>query len=253
MSNEELDSQLSAMFDDELPASECQLLARRLARDEMLKARWGRYALIGAALRSERVSLSGSLARRVSVAIASEPALLANSATESATRRARFDVRRWTQPVLGTGVAAAVAATAILWLRAEAPTPSLQALSPAPTRSPGLLVRNDVVRGPTAGATPETAAPLHTGVPVSAVSRNHATPDSYTVPTAVEQNSVYTPPAELANFVVAHSQFSAPFLRRSLLSSLVTAEGGASNAQPTLHNADQRSPDAGAPHADAPR
>ena len=31
--NEELDSQLSAMFDNELPAAECELLARRLSRD----------------------------------------------------------------------------------------------------------------------------------------------------------------------------------------------------------------------------
>ena len=38
--NEELDSQLSAMFDDELPEAECQLLARRLSRDDALKARW---------------------------------------------------------------------------------------------------------------------------------------------------------------------------------------------------------------------
>ncbi len=52
--NEELDSQLSAMFDDELPAAECELLARRLSRDEQLKARWGRYAVIGATIRAER-------------------------------------------------------------------------------------------------------------------------------------------------------------------------------------------------------
>src|SRR5207248_1869369 len=43
--NEELDSQLSAMFDDELAPEECELLARRLSRDEQLKARWGRYAV----------------------------------------------------------------------------------------------------------------------------------------------------------------------------------------------------------------
>ena len=30
--NEELDSQLSAMFDDELPQAECELLALRLSR-----------------------------------------------------------------------------------------------------------------------------------------------------------------------------------------------------------------------------
>ena len=39
MSNEELDSQVSAMFDDELPQGECELLARRLSRDRELKAR----------------------------------------------------------------------------------------------------------------------------------------------------------------------------------------------------------------------
>ena len=35
--SEERDSQLSAMFDGELPAGECELLARRLVRDEALK------------------------------------------------------------------------------------------------------------------------------------------------------------------------------------------------------------------------
>ena len=54
MNNEQLDSQLSAMFDDELPEPECELLARRLARDEGLKARWGRYAVIAACVRMER-------------------------------------------------------------------------------------------------------------------------------------------------------------------------------------------------------
>ena len=53
--NEELDSQLSAMFDDELPSAECELLARRLSRDEQLKARWGRYAVMGAAQASDTI------------------------------------------------------------------------------------------------------------------------------------------------------------------------------------------------------
>src|ERR1700760_4504171 len=51
--NEELDSQLSAMFDNELPAAECELLARRLSRDEDLKGRWRRDAAIGATLRAQ--------------------------------------------------------------------------------------------------------------------------------------------------------------------------------------------------------
>ena len=76
--NEELDSQLSAMFDDELAPEQCELLARRLSRDEQLKARWGRYAVIGAAIRSERgVRLNAPLAGLVSAVILAEPALAA--------------------------------------------------------------------------------------------------------------------------------------------------------------------------------
>ena len=50
----ERDSQLSAMFDGELPGAECELLARRLTRDDALRAQWSRYSMIGAAVRAER-------------------------------------------------------------------------------------------------------------------------------------------------------------------------------------------------------
>ena len=56
MIQDEVESQLSAMFDGELPATECELLSRRIDRDENLRARWSRYALIGAAMRSEPVA-----------------------------------------------------------------------------------------------------------------------------------------------------------------------------------------------------
>src|SRR5688572_29488991 len=71
----ERDSQLSAMFDGELPAAECELLARRLTRDEALRGQWSRYAVIGAALRAERgVKLDDRVARRVQSALSQEPA-----------------------------------------------------------------------------------------------------------------------------------------------------------------------------------
>src|ERR1700692_1365750 len=96
--NEELDSQLSAMFDDELPAAECELLARRLSRDEQLKARWGRYAAIGATIRAERgVRVNAALARKVSAAILAEPALGAAAAPQ----RTRGGGWRWRQGVAG--------------------------------------------------------------------------------------------------------------------------------------------------------
>ncbi|HEV2229510.1 MAG TPA: sigma-E factor negative regulatory protein, partial [Steroidobacteraceae bacterium] len=107
---EELDSQLSAMFDDELASAECELLARRLSRDGELKARWERYAVIAAAIRSERgVRLNVRVARRVSALVGSEPAL----AGQSAPRRRQL---RWVRPAAGAAVAAGVAAVSILWL-----------------------------------------------------------------------------------------------------------------------------------------
>src|ERR1700722_16288759 len=71
MNRDELESQLSAMFDGELPAAECELLSRRLDRDESLRSSWARYALIGAAMRSEPVATARrGFAARVSAALA---------------------------------------------------------------------------------------------------------------------------------------------------------------------------------------
>ena len=98
--NEELDSQLSAMFDDELPPAECELLARRLSRDEYLKARWGRYAIVGAVIRAERgVRLNAPLAGRVNAVLLAEPAL----AAPTAPRDRRYARPRWWQPLAGGG------------------------------------------------------------------------------------------------------------------------------------------------------
>jgi len=117
--NEELDSQLSAMFDDELPPAECELLARRLSRDEYLKARWGRYAIVGAVIRAERgVRLNAPLAGRVNAVLLAEPALAAHTAPRDRLQRRL----RWWQPLAGGAVAASVAAVSILWLRTQAPT-----------------------------------------------------------------------------------------------------------------------------------
>ena len=90
MNNEELDSQLSAMFDDELPAVECELLARRLSRDEELRGRWSRYAAIGATIRAEGgTRLNAELARRVSVVIATEPPSVSKRRTAAPTSRVK--------------------------------------------------------------------------------------------------------------------------------------------------------------------
>jgi negative regulator of sigma E activity len=204
--NEELDSQLSAMFDDELPEGECQLMARRLSRDDALKARWRRYAVIGAAVRAERgvrmdVRLETNLASRVSAAISSEPALEGTTVAEG--KASRSGAFRWWQPVAGGAIAAGVAAMSVLWVRSQAPIGSDQVLAqnPAPTT---VVAQNDNV----------SAAP----------------PEGYVVPTNVEPRTLLMPQAELANYMVAHSEFSTPVSRRNLLSTLVASESGTGGA-----------------------
>jgi negative regulator of sigma E activity len=90
MSGQERDSQLSAMYDGELPAAECELLARRLSRDEALRREWGHYALIGAVIRGEPLAgqSSGSgradLAARVRAEISRSGATLGSATDDEA-------------------------------------------------------------------------------------------------------------------------------------------------------------------------
>jgi sigma-E factor negative regulatory protein RseA len=201
--NEELDSQLSAMFDNELPAAECELLARRLSRDEQLKARWGRYAVIGAAIRAERgVRLNAALAGRVSAAISSEPSLAAEPPTSA---RKRWQVSWW-QPVASAAAVAGVAAVAIFWMRAQAPD-----VQPTVAQTGAEAI---VPAATVAG----TAAPSN---PTPVV--NNGEPDTYVVPKTPGRRLV-VPSTELANYVVAHSEFSSPVTRRNLLSAFMASE-----------------------------
>jgi negative regulator of sigma E activity len=207
MSNEELDSQLSAMFDDELPATECELLARRLARDEQLRGRWGRYAAIGACIRGEHgVRLGAPLASKVSAALTQEAAARAAPAKEQ--RRPGIS---WITSLAGLATAAAVAAVAILSIRAQGPVLVAQAPSgPAPTQQVTVTATN---------AGQVAAAPSGP--------RASREPDSYVVPTAVSQGPALVPPTELANYIVAHSAYSGPLMRRNALSALVGEDSAA--------------------------
>jgi sigma-E factor negative regulatory protein RseA len=202
--NEELDSQLSAMFDDELPPAECELLARRLSRDEQLKARWGRYAVMGAAIRAERgVRLNAQLASRVSAVLVAEPTLAAQSAPQ-----VRASGLRWWQPVAGAAVAASVAAVSILWLRGQAPDNA----APLTARL--------------------TTAPAVVGRVLPTVATTTGQGDiSYTVPRTAKTTPMLVPTTELANYVVAHSMFSMPVARRNLLSAFMTSEPAAAGGE----------------------
>ena len=216
MSNEELDSQLSAMFDDSLPASECELLARRLARDEQLRSRWGRYAVIGACIRGEHgVRLETMLASKVSAAIKQEAVPAEAPATGHA---GRGFFTPWVTWLGGLASAASVAAVAIMWMRSAGPIVVTQ------TRP----VQHSVVPSPAPQlAASEKATPQLAAVQAPVHPRQSREPDSYVVPTPVAQGPVLVPPTELANYIVAHSEYSGPLMRRNALSALVGGDSAA--------------------------
>ncbi len=222
----ERDSQISAMFDGELTAAECELLARRLTRDDALRGQWTRYALIGAALRAERgVMLHDRVAWRVQSAITQEMSYGDSTAVDaSAVRPAAVTQSfgassrsagwmRFSRPLLGAGIAAGVAVMSILWLRTQDNLDSgLVARNSEPAASTQIVL--------TPEATDSTLA-LNTA-PVAA-RQSAVTERDYSTPAPSSQTSL-APPARLANYVVAHSEYSAPLSRRLALSGLVGGE-----------------------------
>lgn len=193
MNQQELESQLSAMFDGELPATECELLSRRLARDEQLRERWSRYSLIGASMRSEPVAVvSRDFAWRVSAALDTD--------TGVQPARKSANARVWRSMVAGGVLAAGVAGAAVFLLRS-----SLQVHEEALLAS--------VPSAPYAAATEAVIVPA----------AGSGEPASYVVPQVSAGNALALP-AALANYVVAHSEYSSPLVRRNLISSLVGSD-----------------------------
>jgi len=256
VSADERESQLSAMFDGELPETECELLARRLSRDAAMKQQWARYSLIGAVIRDEPLRarrdsagrMVAGIAARLAVAIEAEqaPAQSAAAEDESATARpAAGGARlRWARPAAGFAVAAGVAALSVFWLQGRTPVaaPQLSAdvgSEPAALRGMGGPAGSGSVRSVSAG---EIIAPgvVSRGAGaevVLAAANDYASlpagrgvgsgePESYVVPMPAGRSAGGLP-AQLANYVVAHSEFSAPLSRRSLLSALVASEAAA--------------------------
>jgi negative regulator of sigma E activity len=227
----ERDSQLSAMFDGELAGGECELLARRLVKDDTLRAQWSRYSMIGAALRAERgVALHDRVALRVQSTIAKEasygqgvddaaPVDFSRSivtAPAASTGRQRW--MRFGTPLAGASIAASVAAVSIFWLRgaqdpaadtllASTVTPTTIVLTPEPAGST-VAVNNTRQQSPADGE----AGLYSTPAPSSATS--------------------IAPPARLANYVVAHSEYSGPLTRRMALLGIVGAEAADGSVAP---------------------
>lgn len=248
MSADQRESQLSAMFDGELPDTECELLARRLSRDAALKRQWARYALIGAVVRDEPLRLrrdpGGQLAAGIAVRLVTAlDAELPQSVGAEAHGAAAPPVApagrgsmRWARPAAGLAIAAGVAALSVVWLQGRAPgaVPSVAALG-AVASAPSTMM--------TAAETPLAAGEIEVIAPPAETRGARAEivvagngypappdrglgsgePESYVVPMPAARVGA-GPPAQLANYVVVHSEFSAPLSRRSLLSALVASD-----------------------------
>src|ERR1700728_473032 len=97
--SEQIREQVSAFLDGELPDTETELLLKRLTRDGELRESFGRYALIGEALRGAGSQiLSRGFASRVNLAIDGEPAPVAAPAPPARGSR-------WWRPLAGVTVA----------------------------------------------------------------------------------------------------------------------------------------------------
>jgi len=214
MNDQEQASQLSALFDDALPAAQAELVVRRALREPHLQDTWGRYALIGAAMRGDPLAVSGSLhgdlASRVSALLAAEPELKSEAVPRAAAAppgdRSAFARGAWSM-----AIAASVAVVSLVVLRAQAPEGSGAAVQMA-----GAAAVTPAPRATAAAPTVAAAEPA-----VVQVAAN-SPPPSYTTP--VDN----TPPgqqasAPLVNYVVAHSDVAASAVRFSPLSSVMNA------------------------------
>jgi sigma-E factor negative regulatory protein RseA len=197
--SEQIREQVSAFLDGELPNSETELLLKRLTRDGELRESFGRYALIGEAIRGTgRDLLTRDFAGRVNLAIDGEPVIPAGGQA----RESRAP--RWWRPFAGAAVAAGVAAVAVVALQQRAIAPTLRPGAP-------IMVRN--IPG----------APTRSIVPASAegVAQTPWEPLSYTVPASSPAAPAAMPQARLANYVLAHSRYSSGLDLRGVLADLL--------------------------------
>jgi len=196
--SEQIREQVSAFFDGELPNTETELLLKRLTRDGELRESFGRYAVIGEALRGGGSHfLTRDFASRVNLAIDGEPVQVPGHAHQA-------HASRWWRPLAGVTVAAGVATVAIVALQQRA-------ISPSPRATPALTAQSG-------------------GVPQSILAAQNASVQggggarealSYTVPARSADVPAALSPGRLTNYVFAHSKYSSGLGQRGVLADLL--------------------------------
>lgn len=210
--SEQIREQVSAFLDGELPNSEAELLLKRLTRDAELLECFGRYALVGEAIRGGSHSLvTRGFTGRVNLAIGGEP-IPANG------QIAQARVARWWRPLAGVAVAAGVAAVAVVALQQRAAAPGWRTGPVVTAQSPAL---------PQAAFLAQSGAAMQ--APREAI--------SYTVPAMTAAAASVMSPARLTNYVFAHSRYSSGLDQRGVLADLLIE---ADQQQPAVSEAAAR-------------
>jgi len=208
--SEQILEQVSAFLDGELPNAETELLLKRLTRDAELRESFGRYTLIGEALRGQGSHiLTGGFASRVNLAIDGEPPQVAARAQPSR-------VSRWWRPLAGVTVAAGVAAVAIVALQQRAISPGLPGTSAIAAQGNAATAQGNTAQGTRVAPTmlaAQNASLQGGGGPREAL--------SYTVPASPADAPLGVASARLTNYVFAHSKYSLGLGRRSVLADLL--------------------------------
>jgi len=206
--SEQILEQVSAFLDGELPNAETELLLKRLTRDAELRESFGRYAMIGEALRGQGSHiLAGGFASRVNLAIDGEPSQVAAHAQQSR-------VSRWWRPLAGVTVAAGVAAVAIVALQQRAISPGLPGASAVTAQSNAVTAQGNRVA-------PNMVAAQNASLQGGGGPRE---PLSYTVPASPADAPLAVGSARLTNYVFAHSKYSSGLGQRSVLADLLIEE-----------------------------
>jgi sigma-E factor negative regulatory protein RseA len=199
--SEQIREQVSAFLDGELPSSETELLLKRLTRDAELRESFGRYALIGEALRgTSRSALSKGFTARVNHAIDGET-------TPVAVPSSQLRMSRWWKPFAGAAVVAGVAAVAVVALQQRAISPA--AKMPLTAVNAGAAPAHQIVSSvsPTLAAYPEPGATREAL--------------SYTVPAINSDAPAVMPAGRLTNYMFAHSKYSYGLGQRGVLTDLL--------------------------------
>jgi len=208
MSEQEQITQLSALFDGELPQEQAGMVIRRALKDPALRVTWGRYALIGACLRGEPLGAAlpqSDLAARVRsrlVAEADYTAMESGTKSAAATGSARRNALLG-RGAMGGAIAAGVALVSVFIFRSIAPVAPGQA---APVQ----------VAEAAPEAAPEIVQVAQASMPAAQAVTRDSLPPSYTTPV---DNSPRGSP--LMNYIALHSEVSA--VRFSPMSSVINS------------------------------